>query len=256
MDFGRDVQPILRQQCYGCHGPAVRQNGFCLDRRSDAVRGGSLAMIGPGNSGGSRLYFRLIGSDCGTQMPLTGALKTEQVAIIEAWIDQGAVWPDELANEAPRVPMDPAAARVMNAALWGGAADAVRLLDAGADPNARNEAGATPLMRAVDDVNTTRALLEYGADPNAKSDDGRTPLLTAAQRIGSGPVIRLLLAYGANPAIPAPGLGGNTSPLIEAAYPGDAAAMRLLLSAGADGNAEALNVSSRRRPVARRLASL
>jgi ankyrin repeat protein/mono/diheme cytochrome c family protein len=233
VDFGRDVQPIFRQQCYGCHGPAMQQNGFRLDRRSDAMRGGSIAMIGPGNSEGSRMYLRLIGSDFGTQMPPTGALKPEQIAIIKAWIDQGAAWPDELANEAPRVAMEPRAARLMDAALWGSAADVVRLLDSGVDPNVRNEAGATPLMRAVDDLNTTRALLEYGADPNAKSDEGRTPLLMAAQRVGSAPVLKLLLAYGANPAVTALGLGGTTSPLIEAAYRGDAAAMRVLLDGGA-----------------------
>jgi ankyrin repeat protein len=125
--------------------------------------------------------------------------------------------------------MDPVAVRLMDAALWGSTADVVRLLDAGVDPNARNEAGATPLMRAVDDFDTTQALLEYGADPNVKSDEGRTPLLTAAQRFGAAPVVRLLLSYGANPAASAPGLGGTTSPLIEASYRGDAAVMRLLL---------------------------
>ena len=26
VDFGRDVQPILRQQCYGCHGPTKQTN--------------------------------------------------------------------------------------------------------------------------------------------------------------------------------------------------------------------------------------
>src|SRR5207249_12335675 len=41
VDFGRDVQPILRQQCYGCHGPNQQMNGFRLDRRRDAMRGGT-----------------------------------------------------------------------------------------------------------------------------------------------------------------------------------------------------------------------
>ena len=233
VDFARDVQPILRQHCYSCHGTSTQQNGFRLDRRSDAMRGGSMAMIGPGNSEGSRLYLRLIGNSFGTQMPPTGALTPAQITTIKNWIDLGAPWPDSLAGEAPRVVMDPAAARLMDAALWGSTADVVGLLDAGADPNARNEAGATPLMRAVDDLDTTRALLEYGADPNVKSDEGRTPLLMAAQHFGAAPVVRLLLAYGANPSAGAPGLGGNTSPLIEASYRGDAAVMRLLLDAGA-----------------------
>jgi ankyrin repeat protein len=233
VNFIRDVQPIFRQSCVGCHGPTIHQNGFRLDRRSDAMRGGTIAVIGPGNSEGSRLYRRLIGSEYGTQMPPTGALKPEQIAIIKSWIDQGAAWPDEAANEAPPQPIDPAAARVMEAALWGSAADVETLLAQGTDANARNEAGATPLMRALDDPAKTRVLLEYGADPNARSDEGRTPLVIAATRFGSSPVVRLLLDYGADPAAGAPGQGGTTTPLIEAAYRGDADTMRLLLGAGA-----------------------
>jgi hypothetical protein len=34
VDFVRDVQPILRQNCYGCHGPQQHMNNFRLDRRS------------------------------------------------------------------------------------------------------------------------------------------------------------------------------------------------------------------------------
>src|SRR4051812_18866689 len=85
VDFARDVQPIFRQSCIGCHGPAIHQNGFRLDRRGDAMRGGTIAMIGPGNSEGSRLYLRLVGSEFGTQMPPTGPLKSEQIAAIKAW---------------------------------------------------------------------------------------------------------------------------------------------------------------------------
>src|SRR5713101_195685 len=38
-----------------------------------------------------------------------GPLKPEQIAIIKAWIDQGADWPDSLANEAELAPLEPKA---------------------------------------------------------------------------------------------------------------------------------------------------
>src|ERR1700682_3597631 len=59
IDFGRDVQPILRQQCYGCHGPTQQMNGFRLDRRRDAMRGSTASpgIIRPGNSEASLLFF-------------------------------------------------------------------------------------------------------------------------------------------------------------------------------------------------------
>lgn len=37
-------------------------------------------------------------------MPPTGPPRPEQISIIKAWIDQGADWPDALANEAAAPP--------------------------------------------------------------------------------------------------------------------------------------------------------
>lgn len=99
VDFRRDVQPLLKQYCVGCHGPAQQMNAFRLDRRRDAMRGGTIAMIAPGNSQGSRFYLKLIGNQYGPQMPPTRALRPAQIAVLKAWIDQGAEWPDEASGE-------------------------------------------------------------------------------------------------------------------------------------------------------------
>ena len=236
VDFGRDVQPVLRQQCYGCHGPTQQMNGFRLDRRRDAMRGGTTSpgIIRPGNSNASLLIARIAGNTAGPQMPPTGALKPEQVAVIRAWMDQGADWPDEFANEAPPVPLEPRAARLMDVAQWGTVADVKAALAGGADPNTRNDAGATPLMRAVTDLEKTRLLLSRGANVNARSDDGRTPLLIAAGLTGAAPVVKLLIDAGASLNAKAPGLDGDMTPLAEAARSGDAAVFQLLLDRGAD----------------------
>src|SRR5262245_13080308 len=55
VDFRRDVQPLLKQFCIECHGPSLQQHGFRLDRRHDAMRGGTSTVIVPGNSAASRL---------------------------------------------------------------------------------------------------------------------------------------------------------------------------------------------------------
>src|SRR5262249_21501229 len=96
VDFARDVRPIFQQKCYGCHGATQHMNGFRLDRRRDAMRGGTTPVIGPGASEASRLYLRLIGKEYGTQMPPTGPLDSDQIRIVKAWIDQGAEWPDDV----------------------------------------------------------------------------------------------------------------------------------------------------------------
>src|SRR5437870_3666708 len=89
IDFGRDVLPIFRQSCFGCHGTSQQMNGLRLDRRSSVFKNG-LRRVVPGSSENSFLYHRLIGTEFGLQMPPTGALRSEQVNTINAWIDQGA----------------------------------------------------------------------------------------------------------------------------------------------------------------------
>ena len=39
IDFGRDVQPLLKERCYECHGPTKQMNGYRLDRRGRALAG-------------------------------------------------------------------------------------------------------------------------------------------------------------------------------------------------------------------------
>ena len=115
VDFGRDVQPIFKAYCIGCHGPTQQMNRLRLDRRGDAMRGGTTPVIGSGSAAASKLYLRLIGSQYGLQMPPTGALSKGQIATIKAWIDQGADWPDEFSGESPPPPPDPMATRLMEA---------------------------------------------------------------------------------------------------------------------------------------------
>src|SRR5215213_8404890 len=115
VDFARDVQPIFREHCYSCHGPSQQLGGFRLDRRADAMRGGSQADIGPGNADGSRLYHRVAGTNLGSQMPPAGPLPSEQVDIIRQWIDEGARWPDAVAGDAVLPAADPEAVRLVAA---------------------------------------------------------------------------------------------------------------------------------------------
>ena len=263
VDFRRDVQPLLKQHCIDCHGPLQQMNGFRLDRRRDAMRGGTIAMIAPGNSAGSKLYHKLIGNQYGTQMPPTGPLSQEQINIIKAWIDQGAEWPDDLAGKRLRhhpirkppecmealragdkpafkklLSEDPKAGKLkgpegstplMYAALYGDS-DWVRLLlESGADPNSRNDAGTTALMWALADAEKTRLLLDHRADVNARSDDGRTPLIIAASQHGSGAVVKLLLDRGANPAVKCASYLGEMTPLSYAALAGDESVFQMLI---------------------------
>jgi hypothetical protein len=100
VDFVPDVQPLLRTTCYSCHGPEVQEGGLRLDVKKRALEGGDGgAVIVPGKSGESRLIHAVAGQDESLGlMPPDGEgtpLSEEQVGLLRAWIDQGAVWPDE-----------------------------------------------------------------------------------------------------------------------------------------------------------------
>ena len=265
IDFARDVQPIFRQNCIGCHGPAKQNNGLRLDRRSSVMKPGSRRVM-PGSIENSLLLHRLTGNDFGLQMPPTGPLHPEQIAVIKAWIEQGAEWPDALANEIELPPLDPKAIALvstlrtgrqafnkavsddpkilnargpegstpfMYAVLYTDAPNIERLIKLGADPNKHNDAGATALMWAALDLDKTRVLLAHGAGVNARSDDARTPLMVAASRPGNSATVKLLLDHGANPN-PTSNPSAESSPLLEASLAGDADSMQALLEKGAE----------------------
>ena len=66
------------------------------------------------------------------------------------------------------------------AALQADAGAVEALLEAGADANATNQAGASALIYGAADPKKVQVLLRHGADPNHASALGNTPLLAAA----------------------------------------------------------------------------
>jgi ankyrin repeat protein len=239
--------------------------GLRLDRRRDAMPsrvGANGVRIVPGNSAGSRLYQRVSATEPGKQMPPSGPLPKAKIDLLKAWIDQGADWPDALSGEKSPAPPDPVVATMssllredrrshflrvlvdhpdavnakgeggwtplMYAALYGDAGLVRLLLEKGAKPNTQNESGGAALMYATGDVGKVKILLDRGADPNLRSGDGRTALLIALGRTGSSPVVKLLLARGADLKAAGP------SALVIAASTHDPELLQLLLDRGAE----------------------
>jgi mono/diheme cytochrome c family protein len=95
--FEKEVRPVLAEQCFKCHGPEKQKGGLRMDRKADMLAGGDSGepAIMPGKGAESALVARIVSLDPDQVMPPKGErLKTDQVAAIRRWIENGAHWPD------------------------------------------------------------------------------------------------------------------------------------------------------------------
>ncbi|MGA7412046.1 MAG: ankyrin repeat domain-containing protein [Bryobacteraceae bacterium] len=122
------------------------------------------------------------------------------------------------------------------------------LLDKGANPNAKNKFGATALIWGAHDAAKVRILIASGVDVNAQANSGRTALMSAAATVGAADAVKELLAAGADVKARD---SMNRGAIAAAADAGDVAILRQLLAKGGDPNESAqfgsalINVSLR-----------
>src|SRR3954468_19905140 len=84
VDFVHEVQPILRESCYSCHGPEKKKASLRLDTKAFAFKGGENGpVIVPGQSEKSPLVLRLTSNDDDERMPQKAdPLPPEKIALI------------------------------------------------------------------------------------------------------------------------------------------------------------------------------
>lgn len=93
INFVEQIKPIIEKHCLSCHGEEDPEAGMRVDVKDDVID----LYIEPGDSGASDYYDRLISDDENYVMPPPEEprLTEEEIALVKAWIDQGADWPDE-----------------------------------------------------------------------------------------------------------------------------------------------------------------
>src|SRR2546430_14687257 len=93
VDFAKQIQPLLQQNCVKCHGPEKQKGKLRLDSKEAALKGGKDGVvIVAGDADKSELYRRITlpkGDD--DIMPNEGdPLSKEQTDLVRGWINQGA----------------------------------------------------------------------------------------------------------------------------------------------------------------------
>lgn len=113
-EFTKDIKPILEQNCVACHREEHFKGGLRLDEKSLAFKGGENGPgIVPFKLKESRVYVSttLKADDDGVMPPAKkgGPMPKEKVEMLQAWIEQGAPWPDGVKLEAKKAESAPGA---------------------------------------------------------------------------------------------------------------------------------------------------
>ncbi|WP_437230854.1 PSD1 and planctomycete cytochrome C domain-containing protein [Planctomicrobium sp. SH661] len=100
--FEKQVRPLLAEHCYKCHSGKTAKGDLRVDSRGQLLLGGeSGPAIEPGKPGESLLMQAIRYESF--EMPPSGKLKDEQIAILSRWIEMGAPWPGDDGQVAKRV---------------------------------------------------------------------------------------------------------------------------------------------------------
>jgi formylglycine-generating enzyme required for sulfatase activity len=105
VNFEKHIQPILEENCVTCHNPEKAKGELNIATMKDAFSTGDNApAIIPFEAEKSGLYgLTTLDADDDDLMPPKksgGPLKKEQTDLLRAWIEQGAVWPENITLKA------------------------------------------------------------------------------------------------------------------------------------------------------------
>ncbi len=113
VDYNFHIKPIFSDRCYKCHGPDdnVRKANLRLDTQEGAFASSredsTRRIVVPGNPEASKLIAHITATDPKQVMPPPESnlsLSPHEIALIRAWIRQGATWKPHWAFIPPELP--------------------------------------------------------------------------------------------------------------------------------------------------------
>jgi hypothetical protein len=92
--FEKKIRPLLVEKCQKCHGSERQKGGLRLDSREAAFKGGETGpVIVAGHPEKSELVRAINYQADSFQMPPTGKLDADSIAVLTDWVKRGAPWP-------------------------------------------------------------------------------------------------------------------------------------------------------------------
>ncbi len=118
IDFARQIQPILEQNCLKCHSRGKYKGGLSLESRQSLLAGGESGPAAVAGKPDESLLVELVTSqDAERVMPAKGPrLSAAQAGLLRTWIEQGLVWPAEIGFGFRRAALEPRRPQVPPAA--------------------------------------------------------------------------------------------------------------------------------------------
>ena len=110
VDFAKDIQPLLQQNCVKCHGAEKQKGKLRLDSREAALKGGKEGpALVAGDAAKSEMVRRvgLPKNDDNIMPPEGDPLSKAQIDLLKEWINQGAVWPESAGAKETAAPKPP-----------------------------------------------------------------------------------------------------------------------------------------------------
>jgi hypothetical protein len=105
--FEKRVLPILEAKCFKCHGVGETQGELVLTSRAAILKGGEGGeIVDLKQPQESRLLVAVNFEDEFFQMPPTGKIAANQIAVLTEWVKRGVPFPENLAREIANRPPD------------------------------------------------------------------------------------------------------------------------------------------------------
>jgi len=95
--FESKVRPLLAEHCWSCHGPDEQKGDLRLDSLTAILVGGESGSALDADDPAASMLLEAVRYES-YEMPPSGKLPGDQIAILERWVEMGTPWPGQVVD--------------------------------------------------------------------------------------------------------------------------------------------------------------